>query len=176
MFKFNYKERFPVSGKKFLERTMYNFDEYVKFAPNLERVEVLSRETLPDGREKTAIRVFAKAAFPEAVRAVMKIDSMDWKEEYTIDWNKLTVDWNVEAPVFTEYVECGGTSNVKDIVGGCEMSVAGTMKIETPPMKGIPDPVVRTFVGIIEPFIGRLVSLNLKKYFKSIREAMEKER
>jgi hypothetical protein len=147
----------------------------VKFAPNVTRVEVLSREPLDDGREKVAIRVYAKAIFPAAVRTIFNISDMDWKETYIVDLKKNTVDWKVETPMFTEYVECGGVSSARAVPGGCEMAATGTMKIKIPPMKGIPEPVVRSVIGIIEPFIGNMVTMNLKKVFKSVKAIMEKE-
>jgi len=174
MVRFNFRETFPSGPEEFIRRTMYDFD-YVKFVPNITRVEQLYRETLEDGREIIAVRVFAKADIPAAIRAVFKMSIMDWKEIYTVDMKNLSVDWRIETPMFTEYVECGGASNFKAVAGGCEMTVSGSMRIKTPPIKGVPAPVVEGVVRLIEPFIGNMVTMNLKKYFKSVRESLEKE-
>lgn len=174
MFRFNFREKFPIPAKKLLERTM-RFDEYSKFAPNVTRVEVLSKETFPDGREKTEARLFVNVAFPAPVRALLKLDDLNWKETYIINWEKLALDFDVESPVFTEYVDSGGNSCVRDCGAGCEMVINGRLNIETPLMKGVPEPVVRAAVGIVEPFIGQLVTINTRKYFKNLREALEKE-
>jgi hypothetical protein len=176
VFKFYFREKFPCTSREFIERTMYSFDEYVKFSPNVAKVDVLSREPLDDGREKVTIKVLAKAVFPAPVRAVFNMGEMEWKEHYIVDFKSLTVDWQVETPVFTEYVDCKGTSKARDIPDGCEMEITGRMQVETPPIKGVPEPVVKAALNIIEPFIGQMVSMNLKKYFKSVRECFEKEK
>jgi hypothetical protein len=175
VYRFNLRERFPCGPGEFIRRTMSEFDEYIKFAPNLKRLEVLSREPIGDEREKVTIRVYAKAIFPAQVQALFKMSDMDWKQHYIVDLKKNEVNWQVETPIFTEYVECSGTSYVRDVSGGCEMSGTGTMNIGAPPMKGIPVKVVHAGVAIIEPFIGNMIAQNLKKYFKSIRDNMERE-
>ena len=77
--------------------------------------------------------------------------------------------------MITEYVICGGASSVRAVDCGCEMTVSGSMKILTPPIKGIPAPVVDGVFRLIEQFVGNVITVNLKKYFKSVRECMEKE-
>jgi hypothetical protein len=176
MFKFNFRESFPCSAKEIFERTMYNFDEYEKFSPDVTKVEVLSRVMRPDGREDISVRVFAKAIMPAPVRALLGMnDTMDWQEFYTSDLSKLTVDWRVDPPMFQKYVECSGTSWCEDCASGCRIVITGAMTIRLMPIKGIPPPVVQATINMLEPFIGNMVSFNLKKYFKCVRSCIEKE-
>ncbi len=176
MFKFDFKETFPCSPGEIMQRSMYNFDEYAKFAPNVTRVEVVSREKQPDGREYIVIRVFAKGWLPPLVLKMFNQSEIFWHEHYWVDLQKLTVDWKVETPVFTKYVDCKGTSSCLPDPGGSMLVVTGDMKIGIPPIPGVPEPVVRATLSAVEPFIGRLVILNLQKYFRSISDCMKKEK
>ena len=176
MYKFNMIEKFPCEPRALFERTMRNFDEYAEFSPDVKRVEELSREKLADGREKITIRVFANNIMPAPVRMMFKMSGeMDWKESYIVDMEKPSADWNVETPIFNEYVDCCGTSWFREVPGGCEIVITGAMKIEAPPIPGIPTSVVRGVIEMIEPFVGKMVTMNLQKYFKSIRACVEKE-
>ncbi len=176
MYGFNLSEKFPCSPDELFDRTLYNFDEYEKFAPNVTRVEVMSREPLADGREFITVQIFARAAIPAPIRAVFNMSpEMSWKEYYTADTANKTVDWRVETPMFTEHVNCGGTSSVTESPGGCRLLITGSMKINIDGVRGIPPSVARAVCGMVEPFIGNMVTLNLKKYFGAVRAAMEKE-
>ena len=176
MLKFGMVERFPVPPRELIERTMYRFDEYVKFAPNVTRVDVLSREKLPDGREKIVARVFARGWLPPAARSWFKQEDMNWKENYTIDFEKFEVDFNIETPMFAEYIECRGKNRLREKPGGCELVMDGEMNIGLFPIKGVPPAVVRGVINVVEPFIGKLVNLNMKNYFTNIRKVLEKEK
>lgn len=176
MFKFHSRDRFPCSAKDLLLRTMYHFDEYEKFAPNVTRVDVLSREKLDDEREKITVNVFADAALPPIARVFGQPTDMAWKEYYWVDLEKMVVDWKVETPVFTEYVDCRGTSSCRDTQGGgSELVINGDFEIRTPRIPGVPTPIVKTAIGVVEPFVGKMVTLNLKKYFENVRKHMERE-
>jgi hypothetical protein len=175
MFKFNFHERFPCSPRDIVMRTMYHFDEYEKFAPNVTRVEVLSREKLDDGREKVSVHVFAEGALPPIAKVFAKSNDMDWKEYYWVDLEKLVVDWKVETPMFTEYVDCKGTSCGREAPGGSEIVIPGDFVISPPRIPGIPTALVQAAIGAMEPFIGKMVTFNLKKYFENVRKHVEKE-
>lgn len=175
MFKFFFREAFPVTADELLRRTLYDFSEYEKFSPDVNHVEELSRVTQPDGREIITIRVFARPVFPQALRPFFRMSEMSWKERYIVDLKSKVVDWEVETPEFMEYIQCSGTSWCADLDGGSEMVITGKMIIEPPRIAGLSPAVVRRLIRILEPFIGNVVSYNLKKYFKSVRECMEKE-
>ena len=176
MVKFHMKESFPIPPREFIERTMYRFDEYEKFAPNVTHVDVLSQEKLPDGREEIVARVFAEGWLPPMARAWFKQEDMNWKEHYIIDFEKLEVDFRIETPMFTEYVKCSGRNFVRAKAGGCEVLMDAEMNIGLFPIKGVPTAVVRGVLNVVEPFIGKLVNLNMKNYFTNVRKCMEKEK
>lgn len=178
MYRFNMSQKMPCTADELLNRSMRNFEEYAQFAPNVKKVDVLSRETAPDGREVIVVRVFAEGWLPPGVSAIFKMKEVSWKECYTIDARAETkvVDWKIETPVFAEYVDCKGTSYCKDMAGGCEITIKGDMSIGLPPVKGIPGPLVSSLFTTIEPFIGKMVSVNLNKYFENVRKTMEKEK
>jgi hypothetical protein len=175
MYRFNLSETFQASPREVLQRSMVDFTDYVKFMPNVSRIQVLRRETGADGREHITIQVFASANMPAVMRPFMGGNDMDWKEHYVVDHEKLTADWQVETPVFTEYVDCRGTSWVEAHGGGAHLVITGAMTIDHKGWTGFGGNVARKLVEIIEPFIGRMVTKNLQSFFRSIKKEIEKE-
>jgi hypothetical protein len=175
MYRFNLTETFPAPGRAVLERSMVDFRDYEKFMPNVSRIQVLSRDTKADGREHITIQVYADAKIPAIARSFMGNDDLNWKESYVVDHGKLTADWQVETPVFTEYVDCKGTSWVEDYSGGSRLNITGTMTIDHKGWTGLGGGIARKVVEVIEPFIGRMVTRNLQTFFRSIKQEIEKE-
>lgn len=175
MFKFHMRENFPIPPREFIERTMYRFDEYEKFAPNVKHVDVLSQETLPDGRKEIVVRVYTQGWLPPKAQAWFRKEDLKWKEHYIIDFEKLTVEFNVETPIFTKYIDCIGTTSVRTVAGGCQMMLNGSMNIGVFPVKGVLPSVVRSVLKVVEPLVGSLVNLNMKNYFNNVRKCMEME-
>lgn len=155
-----------------MERSTGDFTEYVKYAPNIVKIEILSREKIEEGVENVTVRVFAESWLPPIMRTFVKDTDMNWKEHYRIDMNKNAFDWKVETPIFSKFINCSGTTSCHAISSGCEMTISGNINIETSKMPGLPPPLARSLAGIVEPFIGKTVILNLKKYFENIRKSM----
>lgn len=153
-------------------RATGDFSEYAKYAPNIVKIEVLSREPVAQGVENVTVRVYAESWLPPVMRPLVKDTDMNWKEHYRIDMNKNAFDWKVETPMFSKLINCSGTTSCRAIPGGCEMTISGSIDIETSKMPGIPPPLARSIAGVIEPFIGKMVLLNLKKYFENIKKSM----
>jgi len=176
MIKLRFKESMPCTTQWFMEYSLSDFDDYARYAPNVTRVEVFSREALPDGRKKIVLTVYAEGWLPPAVMAFFKQKEICWKEHYIVNEAAGVVDWRIETPVFNEYIDCGGTSNCRDTANGCDLTITGQMDIRTPKIKGIPDSVTRAVTGAVEPFVIKMVELNLKKYFSNLRADLLKKK
>ena len=158
-----------------MDRSMVDFTEYAAFMPSVTRIDVLSREKRSDGREYITVQVFADMQLPAIARAFVGRGDMHWKEYYVVDHEKLTADWKVETPVFTEFVDCKGTSWIEEHAGGARMVVKGVMTIDHQAWRGFGGDIARKVVAVIEPFVGKMVTANLKTYFQNIKKCMEQE-
>jgi len=175
MVKIRFKENMPCTTQWFMEYSLSDFEDYARYAPNVTRVDVFSRETLPDGRKKITVTVYAEGWLPPAAMAFFKQKEICWKEHYTVDEAAGVVDWQVETPVFAEYIDCKGTSKCIDTPNGCDLTITGCMDIRPPKIKGIPDPVTSAVTGAVEPFVVKMVEYNLKKYFANLRADLLKK-
>lgn len=168
---------FNSDPREVLHEGLTDFEDMPKYMPNIERIQVLSREKTDDAHENISVRVFASvASVPQIARPFMRPKDMNWKEYYNVDYERLVVDWRVETPQFTEYVDCRGTSYCKPHAGGCELVIDGRMIIHTPPGTLLGSPLGRAVVAAIEPFVGKMVTLNMKKYFAELNKALEKKK
>lgn len=177
MYKFHMTQTFKSEPREVLHEGLTDFEDMPKYMPNIKRIQVLSREKTDDTHENIIVRVFADVdSIPPIARPFMKSSDMNWKEYYTVDYERIVVDWKVETPQFTEFVDCRGTSHCKPHADGCELVIEGRMIIHTPPGTLLGSSVGRAVVTAIEPFIGKLVTANLKKYFFELSKALEKKK
>ena len=175
MYRFHLEETFPAAPREVLDRSMVDFSEYEKFMPNISRIQVLSRGVKPDGREHISVQVFADMQLPAIARPFFKKSDLTWKEFYVVDHEKLTADWQGETPVFTDYVDCKGTSWIEPADSGARMVVKGTMTIDHRGWTGFGGDLARKVIAVLEPFIGKMVTKNLQTYFRNIKQCMEQE-
>jgi hypothetical protein len=168
---------FRAEPREVLLEGLTDFEDMPQYMPNIERIQVLAREKTDDAHENISVRVFASVdSVPPIARPFMKPKDMNWKEFYTVDYENIVVDWRVETPQFTEFVDCRGTSYCKPHADGCELVIDGRMIIHTPPGTLLGGPVGRAVTAAIEPFIGKLVTLNMKKFFTELSKAMDKKK
>lgn len=172
MYRLHHKEKFRCTPQVFMKLSTGDFSDYAKYAPNIVKIDVLSRVPDSEGIENVTVRVFAESWLPPIMRNIVKDSDMNWKEHYRIDMNKCAFDWKVETPMFTKLINCSGNTSCIAIENGCETTISGSIDIQTSKMPGLPPPLARSLAGIIEPFIAKMVLLNLKKYFENIRKTM----
>ena len=175
MYKFHLTQDYRATPAAVVEYSMGRFEECAEYMPNVERIQILSRERTAPHIEKLNAEVFAESQIPKIAQPFMKKSDLHWKEFYTIDYEKNTVSWVVEPPVFPDAVECHGTSyfNVKG--DGCEMVLEGMLDIGIPKQYRLTAKLFKPVISVVEPFVAKMVNSNLKKYFKALSDAMDRE-
>ncbi|MFH1807333.1 MAG: hypothetical protein ABIJ09_01210 [Pseudomonadota bacterium] len=80
----------------------------VPYLPNCDRIDVVSREDLDDGRVKLKNLWHANVKVPRAARRFVKDELMSWYDHAVWDPIQHAVDWRFELRVFTEAAACSG--------------------------------------------------------------------
>ena len=119
---------------------------------------------------KTSTGFNGEGAIPLVARAVVKPDMLRWREELVCDPNDLTIKWNIITNYFTEHFHCDGVTHYKDAPGGCAVEIDGRLWVDPMRIPGISESLVRRAIEKLEPFIGALISPNLRVFYKAIKK------
>lgn len=172
MYKFRFNEPFPCTAMETYDATTSNFEPLVKYIPNVTKIKITSQEKMEDGSTRMMVKFHGDGAIPLIARSVIKPEMLRWDEEMICNPEDMTIKWTVKAAHFSEHVHCGGlTRNVQN-GNGSEVVLEGYLDITLSHLPGLPDGLVRKAVEMVEPFIGKLITPNLKKFYQAVKKNM----
>ncbi|MEW5945287.1 MAG: hypothetical protein AB1742_03730 [bacterium] len=176
MLKFKIVENFPFPLKKVFEFAASNFEGLEEHIPNVKRIRVLKKEKLDENREKWTVLFHGAGPIPMLARPIVRPYMLRWKEEMIFDFDKLTVEWNVQPFHFREHFQCRGITHCREENNGASrIEVVGSLAITLNRLMGLPDSATTAAAQIIERFIGGLIEPNLRRYYHALREMMNEE-
>jgi len=176
MYKIRIVEPFPCSVQETYEATSRDFDPLAKYIPNVTLIKTLVHETLDDGRERWALKFHGDGAIPLIARPVINPSMLRWKEELVCNPKDMTIEWSIVTDHFTDHFKCVGiTYNREKPGGGSEVEVKGVMELTLRHIPGFPDSLVQKAAALFEPFVGKLIEPNLRKFYQAVKKRMANE-
>ena len=142
--------------------------------PQLEKVEVLSREDPSPEQTRVKIKFYGRTAIPDVIRPVLNPSMLRWVTEQ--DWDNVgrTNCYKVETAHFKEWVNVGGKwTFCSDGNGGTVLTVAGHVHIKSEGIPGIPKPIAKVAGELVEKFIFHNAGPNLKRMMVALERLLE---
>ncbi|HOY63386.1 MAG: hypothetical protein BWY28_00130 [bacterium ADurb.Bin236] len=170
MYKFKVIEPFACDKEKAFETTTRDFDGLEKHIKNVTMIKTETHEKSPEGVERWMLMFHGDGAIPLIARAVVKPDMLRWREELICDPRDLTIKWKIITNHFTEYFHCDGVTHYIDAPEGSRVEIDGRLWVDPMKIPGISENLVRRAIEKLEPFIGALISPNLKVFYKAIKK------
>lgn len=147
--------------------------ELVPYLPNCDRIDVLERQQLEDGRIKLKNHWFGNVKVPRAARRFVKEELMSWYDHATWDPEAFTVDWIFELLVFTEAATCAGKNFFEVVDAGTTRYVlTGELNLDLDRMPFVP----RMFRGLaprIEQWLINGVQPNLQSIGAAVGQYLD---
>lgn len=136
--------------------------ELAEFMPNVERIEVLSREEIGEGELKlTNLWKAANAEVPKAARAFVDPKRMSWMDHAHWTTEGWICRWRLEMSFMKERIRCEGSTEYRAQGEHCEMHISGNLDLD---LKGLmPGFMVKKVGPSIEGFVVQLVQPNFQK-------------
>jgi len=137
--------------------------ELAAFMPNIERIEIESRDDSEDGVVRM-LNVWHAAAteVPALIRPFVKADQMSWRDHATwLDGDKLC-NWRTEVAFMTDRIDCKGTTSYHAIGDDkTELRIKGRLVID---LKGVvPRLMLGKVTSTVESFVGKTIEPNFQK-------------
>jgi len=143
-----------------------------KFMPNVEKIEVVSRETSDSGVKLTNRWHAASTEIPTLARPFIDPDKVFWLDH--ADWTEAghRCAWRLELGFLTDRVTCEGfTIFTPEGENNCKMEIDGALSLD---LKGL---VPRLMVGRatkgVEQFILKLMEPNFRRMGRALTEFLD---
>jgi len=128
---------------------------------DIEEVRELERNS-GDGAVNVVNRWQVKAAMPQAIRTMLKLDELAWIDRNTWDEAARVCTWSIEPCFLTEHIACAGTTSFAPAMGGqgSRVTFEGTLELKPGflPLGGIE----KLVTGFVESIATTIIPRNLR--------------
>ena len=171
------KEIIPYPTELVFTTLRDRLTDIVPYMPNIDRVEIVSREDADDQKTKLVRHWYAKGEIPKMVRTMIKPEMLRWKDVALWDPADYTCAWSLETFFFTENIRCKGLNYYRSHgENNTSIEITGDLTIDLSNISSIPK-LLRKKVGEqATKFIIKLVSPNLKNLNAGLSEFLASEK
>ena len=152
---------FPISNV--FKAMRDHMPELAEYMPNVDSIDVESREASSDGRVHLVNRWNAAATeIPAVARPFVDQSDVYWLDHAVWDENTHACQWRLEMGFMGDRIECTGSTSYHVVDDqNAEMRIRGTLKLD---LKGlVPRLLLGKATSAVEKFVGKLVEPNFEK-------------
>ena len=150
--------------------------DLVTHLPNIEEVEVISRE-----EEPPVVRLYnrwqgSQGDVPAVVRPFVKKELVSWFDRAAWNEETLSCSWSIEAVVGRECFSCNGTTTItSEGERASHFTLNGELVIDPDRVPGVPRFLARKLSGPLERFIARAIGPNLTSVASAVQKYLDEQ-
>ena len=171
------KEHITHSAVLVFETIRDKTQDMVSFMPNIEEMEVLSRE-----EDTPKVRLYnrwqgSSDDVPRVVRPFIKKELISWHDRATWDQDTLSCRWEIEAAVGKDFFSCKGNTTIESEGDQKALfSLKGELVVDPRRVPGVPRLLAGRLKNPMERFIANAISPNLTSIAKAVQQYLDQEK
>lgn len=142
--------------------------EMVPFMPNVEKIEVKSREEDDELVHLVNVWHAAETEVPALARAFVTPDLLRWTDRATWNEEEHTTDWEIELGFLPGAITCRGHNTFEEFDGLTRITMEGELLIDASKIPGVPRMLAGKIGGVVEKFVVNLVEPNMRETNKIV--------
>ncbi|HYD48786.1 MAG TPA: DUF2505 family protein [Terriglobales bacterium] len=157
-----------------LDLMIHRMHDIVPFLPNVESIELRSKEDLDDGKIRI-VRYWQGTAdnLPSALRPFISKDVLGWTDTALWEPAEYKVDWTLSTNVAAQLYECSGTNHFepdpKDPEHTTRIRITGNLQVHPDQLPGVPRFLGSRLAPQIEKFVVDMLTPNLTDVAKGLQ-------
>ena len=150
--------------------------DMVSFMPNIDEMEVLTREEDPPRVHLYNRWQGASNDVPRVVRPFIKRELISWHDRATWDQDALSCSWEIEASVGKDFFSCKGNTTIEPLGEQKALfSLKGELVVDPKRVPGVPRLLAGRLKNPMERFIANAISPNLTSIAKAVQQYLDRE-
>lgn len=149
--------------------------ELSDYLPNIQRIAVLEREDLPDGKVRLLNEwKAAPSEVPTMLRPFVRDEMMQWKD-YAL-WHDAAhkCEWRLEMGFMAERVKVAGSTSYSSIDDKrTKVVISGNLEVDAKGFPGVPRMLAGRIGSEVEKFVIKMVTPNLKGVNRGIEQYLD---
>lgn len=174
--KFRIEDRIPYPIERVYEAQREKLADLAPFLTDVERIDVLEREVLPDGRIRFLnLWVGSGHDVPTLAKGFIKPEMLRWKD-YAM-WNPAdrTCDWRIELGFLPDAIHCAGHNTWTADGDQTVCVINGEIRIDATKVPGVPRLMAGKIGDTIEKFVVKMIEPNLKKTSEGVANYLRQQ-
>ena len=172
--KFTVVDEIPFPLDKVFAAHRDKLPEMVGYMPNIESIEVESRDEDGDIVRLVNIWRAAETDVPSVARPFIKPEMLKWTDRATWDQDEWRCQWNIELGFLPGAITCRGQNTFEEFDGTTRITMEGELLIDAAKIPGVPRLMAGSVGGVVEKFVVKLVEPNLRETNKVVTQYLEK--
>ncbi len=145
--------------------------ELVPFLPNVNKIEIESKEELGGGKVRVVNRWFGKGDIPKVAQKLVQPDKIAWLDTAIWDDEQKTCRWEISPMFFQENVSCKGVNFYKEEgEGKTRLEITGELTVQSKGIPGVPRLLAKKVSDQVEKFIVKLLTPNLANLAQGVTQ------
>jgi hypothetical protein len=165
-------EHLTHSAKKVFETLRDRTQDLLGRMPNVEGMQVLSRDEKPPEVHLYNKWQGANREVPSILRPFIKKDLLAWFDRAVWNEERLDCTWKLEAVCFT----CTGRTVIAPKGEGSVFELEGDLRVDPARVPGVPTFLARKLQGPLEKFIAEALRPNLTTIARAVQQHLDEKR
>lgn len=171
--KFTVVDEIPFPLEQVFAAHRDKLPEMVGDMPNVESIEVESREEEDGLIRLVNIWHAAETDVPAIARPFIKPDMLKWTDRAEWDLEDLCVNWNIELGFLPDAIICRGQNIFEEFDGTTRITMEGELIVNAGKIPGVPRLIAGKVGPAVEKFVVGLVEPNLRETNKVVQRYLE---
>src|SRR5688572_34297 len=142
---------------------------------DIERITVVDRVALPNGRLRLVNEWRAKPRLPIPIESVTGSDAFVWLDHAEWDVRERRCEWRIEPQFFVGRIRCNGSTRYEPAIGGrgCKITFEGELDLATSSGAGTSAFLERSVMPIVESVVTIMIPKNFRKIVEAAGRLLE---
>lgn len=151
--------------------------ELVGMLDDVDRITVLEREDLGDGRVRLVNEWWASQRIPEVVARAVNASEIGWIDRCEWDTDARVGRWTIEPLVLADAITCEGTTSYEPAMGGrgVRVTVAGSFELARDAFEGFSSTLRRPLTGFVETIVSTMIPRSTRKVVETASAMIAQE-
>lgn len=160
---FKFTDVIPFSRAEVFGAHRDHLAELANYLPNVESIQVESREEEGDVVKLVNIWRAAETEVPTVARAFIKPEMLRWIDRATWNEGQWRCQWELELGFLPDAISARGFNTFEEVDGKTEVTINGEIVIHANKIPGVPRLLAGKISSVVEGFVVKMIEPNLRQ-------------
>jgi hypothetical protein len=174
MARLNVEDTIDYERELVFETFRDNLEDLVEYLPDIEDIEVESREEVDEETVKLVNKWSAEEEdIPSLAKKFIEPEMLQWTDYATWRQDEWVCDWQIEVGFLQDAISCEGQNRYLSEDGTTKIHIDGDLEVDASEIPGVPSLVANKVGSAVENFVTKLIEPNLSDVNRGVERYLD---